>query len=84
MDALRCALRSGARAVKWADLDAALSAQRDRPVVELRPSVTLEDAHLWREFDSLCNEMIVTRAGRLVHSFLVNEFITFCYYSIPI
>ena len=66
MDKLRCALRSGAGAVKWADLDAALAGQGDCPAMEQQPSVALENAELWRTFHALCNEMVITRAGRSV------------------
>ena len=78
MEALKTALRDGCSTVLWSIVQKALEQQRTAtegtangaaspaPELEDGPRVHLESAALWRQFFSITNEMIVTKAGRLV------------------
>ena len=71
MEALKAALQDGRSTLEWSIVHTVLEqqvAQEDgaisSPPEEAGPRLHLDSAGLWKQFFTITNEMIVTKAGR--------------------
>ena len=69
MEALKAALQDGRSTLEWSIVHTVLEQQVahgaiSSPPEEAGPRLHLDSAGLWKQFFTITNEMIVTKAGR--------------------